>query len=76
MPTDTVADRRMNRIDTIQENCPSLCWAHICMWAMFRHDTVTLDGAEECKQESADVGSCYCGRFKNGVDTRFEVNDA
>ena len=78
MQVDKMSDRRMKRAEIIQANCPTLCWIDICMWAMFRHNTITLNGAEKCKQESRDTGSCYCERFKGGLDCDrlVEVDDA
>lgn len=72
-----IRNRRMKHIDLIQENCESLCWADIVSWAWLNEPgyhgmTIELDRAKECQKESAEIGSCYCGRFVDGKENKNE----
>lgn len=49
---------------------PAFCWAELVGWRMevlpYERTWADTRQGDRCREESAETGSCYCGKFKDG----------
>ena len=70
-------DQRWGLADSL-DKVPAACWADLCNWAIFAaeidEDEDPADylpdtsGGAGCVREAIKDGSCYCGKFRTGLE--------
>lgn len=64
------------RVASVLNRSRRTCWADLVSWAMAtrreqrskrrRHPLREVVGTSTCRRDAAEIGACYCGKFRDG----------